>query len=134
MDVNSDGYTRVSEEEYESPWEIPERFLPRVHWVAMVPTKAVCYLSIPDCRKGGVWRRLYPLTFIMAVVWISVFTYVMVWMITIIGALSVDKLFSGYVCWKRKGFVGAGTLPALFVEVGRGVGGGGVFVDKLFRL
>ncbi|KAK7089046.1 hypothetical protein V1264_024633 [Littorina saxatilis] len=92
------GEKSIEQEEdlYESPWEIPDRFVPRVYWVAMVPVKAICYLGIPDCRKGGKWRRLYPLTFLASIFWISAFTYIMVWMITIAGdALDIPDTVMG---------------------------------------
>ena len=34
-----------------------------------------------SCR----WLKWYPLTFSMAIVWLSVWTYLMVWLVTIIG-------------------------------------------------
>ncbi|CAG2190678.1 Sodium/potassium/calcium exchanger 5,Sodium/potassium/calcium exchanger 3,Sodium/potassium/calcium exchanger 2,Sodium/potassium/calcium exchanger 4,Sodium/potassium/calcium exchanger 1,Sodium/potassium/calcium exchanger Nckx30C [Mytilus edulis] len=71
--------------EYESPWLIPISFPARILWVTMLPVKAILYISIPDCRLPGRWRKMYPLTFIMSVVWIAGFSYVMVWMITIAG-------------------------------------------------
>lgn len=73
--------------EYESPWLIPISFPARILWVTMLPVKAILYISIPDCRLPGRWRKMYPLTFIMSVVWIAGFSYVMVWMITIAGNL-----------------------------------------------
>lgn len=79
--------------EYESPWLIPISFPARILWVTMLPVKAILYISIPDCRLPGRWRKMYPLTFIMSVVWIAGFSYIMVWMITIAGNLEnvLDK-------------------------------------------
>ena len=37
-----------------------------------------------DCRKEA-WANSYVATFLMAIAWISVYSYIMVWMITIIG-------------------------------------------------
>ena len=59
----------------------------RFYWVAMLPVKAILYITVPDCRLPGRWRKLYPLTFIMSVAWTAVFSYIMVWMITIAGTL-----------------------------------------------
>ena len=39
---------------------------------------------ILDCRKEA-WANCYPLTFMAAIVWISAYSYMMVWMITVIG-------------------------------------------------
>ena len=41
-------------------------------------------LDISDCRKEA-WAKSFVLTFLMAIVWISAFSYMMVWMITVIG-------------------------------------------------
>ena len=38
-----------------------------------------------DCRKEA-WANSFVLTFLMAITWISVYSYMMVWMITVIGA------------------------------------------------
>lgn len=86
----------AADQRYESPWEIPDRFLARVYWVAMVPVKAVSWATIPDCRRGGNWRKLYPLTFLSSVVWIAIYTYLMVWMLTIAGdALDIPDTVMG---------------------------------------
>ena len=41
-------------------------------------------LLTTDCRKQG-WANSFVATFLMAIVWISAFSYMMVWMITVIG-------------------------------------------------
>ncbi|XP_013382398.1 sodium/potassium/calcium exchanger 3 [Lingula anatina] len=73
------------DEDFESPWTVPESFLKRFYWVAMLPVSALLFLTVPDSRRGGVWKRLFLLSFIMSVVWISGFSYVMVWMVAIMG-------------------------------------------------
>uniref|UniRef100_A0A3B1KA32 Solute carrier family 24 member 5 n=1 Tax=Astyanax mexicanus TaxID=7994 RepID=A0A3B1KA32_ASTMX len=52
--------------------------------VLSLPVIVLLYLTIPDCRRRY-WRKCYMLTFFMSAVWISAFTYVLVWMVTIIG-------------------------------------------------
>ncbi|KAK7496335.1 hypothetical protein BaRGS_00012500 [Batillaria attramentaria] len=90
------GKPEDEESQYVSPWQVPDHFLLRVLWVAMVPVKLVCFLTVPDCRKEGVWRRLYPVTFVTSVVWIAAFTYILVWMITITGdALDIPDTVMG---------------------------------------
>ena len=49
-----------------------------------VPIHALCRATMPDCKKER-WRHCYPCTFLMSMVWISFYSYIMVWMITIIG-------------------------------------------------
>lgn len=48
------------------------------------PLEAVFYISIPDCRKEP-WSRWYIVTLTMSILWISIFSYILIWMITIIG-------------------------------------------------
>ncbi|XP_078572670.1 putative sodium/potassium/calcium exchanger CG1090 [Branchiostoma floridae x Branchiostoma japonicum] len=48
------------------------------------PIHAVLYVTIPDCHSDGTKHR-YLMTFFMTTLWIAVFTYVLVWMSTIIG-------------------------------------------------
>lgn len=82
--------------QYHSVWTIPDHFLQRLLWVAMFPVKLLCYVTVPDCRKKGVWRRLYPISFLASVAWIGGFTYVLVWMITITGdALGIPDTVMG---------------------------------------
>ena len=50
----------------ESTWSIPENFFLRVFWVAMVPIKALLYVTVPDCKRAKL-RKLYMVTFTMSV-------------------------------------------------------------------
>ncbi|XP_013185026.1 probable sodium/potassium/calcium exchanger CG1090 [Amyelois transitella] len=49
-------------------------------WYVAFPVHWACRHTMPDCR--GRW---YPITFIISMLWISFYSYFMVWMITIIG-------------------------------------------------
>ncbi|XP_053619933.1 probable sodium/potassium/calcium exchanger CG1090 isoform X2 [Plodia interpunctella] len=49
-------------------------------WYVAFPIHWACRHTMPDCR--GRW---YPVTFIVSMLWISFYSYFMVWMITIIG-------------------------------------------------
>ncbi|XP_014674615.1 PREDICTED: sodium/potassium/calcium exchanger 3-like isoform X2 [Priapulus caudatus] len=53
-------------------------------WVLFLPLQCLFYVSVPDCRKQR-WERWFFVTFTMSIVWIAVFSYVMVWMVAIIG-------------------------------------------------
>jgi len=54
-----------------------------LHFITL-PARAVFSVSIPDCRTEA-WRAWYPLTFAMCIVWIGTLSYVVNWMMTIIG-------------------------------------------------
>ncbi|CAB3361727.1 Hypothetical predicted protein [Cloeon dipterum] len=51
-------------------------------WVFTAPIRLVLFLSIPNQKCCP---RLYPLTFIMCICWIGSMTYVISWMITVVG-------------------------------------------------
>ncbi|UJR22061.1 hypothetical protein I4U23_025129 [Adineta vaga] len=53
-------------------------------WTFLAPIKILYHFTIPDCRdpRRSHW---FPLTFAMAIFWLSVLTYFMVWMVTVIG-------------------------------------------------
>lgn len=42
------------------------------------------YFTIPDVRKAKC-RRWYPLSFIVCIIWIAVTSYILVWMVTLVG-------------------------------------------------
>ena len=48
------------------------------------PLAFLFYITIPNVQNKN-WQKFYLLTFFMSLVWLSLFSYVMVWMITIIG-------------------------------------------------
>ncbi|XP_039280930.1 sodium/potassium/calcium exchanger 4 isoform X1 [Nilaparvata lugens] len=51
-------------------------------WLFTRPVSSILWLTIPDCR---LYRKLYPITFCMCVVWIGICSYVVSWMMTICG-------------------------------------------------
>ncbi|KAK9393978.1 sodium/potassium/calcium exchanger 5 [Crotalus adamanteus] len=77
------GFDTISEDP-PSVFTIPEADLKRILWVLALPIITVLYLTIPDCRKPF-WKKWFMLAFFMSAVWISAFTYILVWMVTIVG-------------------------------------------------
>ncbi|ELT99319.1 hypothetical protein CAPTEDRAFT_110092, partial [Capitella teleta] len=55
-----------------------------IKWLVMLPLNVILYFTIPDCKQTR-WDRWYMITFIMAIVWIAAFSYVMVWMVAVMG-------------------------------------------------
>ncbi|XP_022178299.1 sodium/potassium/calcium exchanger 3-like [Myzus persicae] len=47
-----------------------------------LPVNFVLWATIPDCRTK---RSLFPITFVMAIIWVSTITYVLSWFLTICG-------------------------------------------------
>lgn len=79
-----------------------------------LPVTLTLSSTIPDCRMK---RKLYPLTFVMSIVWISVVTYVLSWMLTICGR---------YVLAYE-------TTTSVIYSHGRPEGGGGTFAPWLLK-
>ncbi|KAG8200042.1 hypothetical protein JTE90_001900 [Oedothorax gibbosus] len=72
------------EEEESSVFQPPKGKWRRILWATSLPFLICCYLTIPDCRKEK-WGKLFFLTFLSSCVWIGICSYILVWMITIIG-------------------------------------------------
>ncbi|XP_076279104.1 sodium/potassium/calcium exchanger 4 [Lasioglossum baleicum] len=55
-------------------------------WFLLVwPLKFLLFITIPDPRRER-FSRWYPLTFLMCVVWIAISSYLISWMVTVIGS------------------------------------------------
>ncbi|XP_053573437.1 sodium/potassium/calcium exchanger 5 [Bombina bombina] len=83
LSISLHGLHEVSEDS-PSVFTMPDNDLRRIIWVLSLPIIALLFLTIPDCRRR-VWKRWFVLTFLMSAVWISAVTYVLVWMVTIVG-------------------------------------------------
>jgi len=55
-----------------------------IYYVLTLPIVFVLVMTIPDVRRDG-WRKLYPVTFVMSILWIAFFTWAMVWFCGVIG-------------------------------------------------
>ena len=53
-------------------------------WYANYPIHYLTQATTPDCQNLK-YRNWYGVTFFMSMVWISFYSYIMVWMITVIG-------------------------------------------------
>ncbi|XP_073474773.1 sodium/potassium/calcium exchanger 5 isoform X1 [Aquarana catesbeiana] len=72
---------------YEDPpsvFAMPDDDLKRIMWALSLPVITLFYLTIPDCRRKS-RHNWFILTFIMSAIWISGVTYILVWMVTIVG-------------------------------------------------
>ncbi|XP_045168765.1 sodium/potassium/calcium exchanger 3-like isoform X2 [Mercenaria mercenaria] len=89
-------HVHVDDKTIDSPWDIPDHIVGKIYWAVMLPMKCLMFVSIPDCRRHGIWRRLYMLTFALSIAWIAACSYLMVWMVTIIGdALEIPDTVMG---------------------------------------
>ncbi|CAF1003843.1 unnamed protein product, partial [Brachionus calyciflorus] len=70
-----------------NPFELPSSELSlneKIKFYICWPLFVILFLTIPDCRKVK-WQKYYLITFAMSLIWLSIFSYIMVWMITVIG-------------------------------------------------
>lgn len=67
-----------------SVFNMPEADLKRIFWVLSLPIITLLFLTTPDCRRKF-WKNYFMITFFMSALWISAFTYMLVWMVTITG-------------------------------------------------
>ena len=78
-----------------NPFEIPEETKEKIAWAITFPIDVVLYLTIPQCNLKK-HESKYLVSFFMSLVWIAIYAYVMVWWITIIGAvLNIDSTIMG---------------------------------------
>uniref|UniRef100_A0A3P8ZJD6 Sodium/calcium exchanger membrane region domain-containing protein n=1 Tax=Esox lucius TaxID=8010 RepID=A0A3P8ZJD6_ESOLU len=75
----------------------------RVRWLLSWPLWLLLYFTVPNCVLPR-WSRWYHLTFLTSTLWIALFSYLMVWMVTIISfTLGIPEVVMGIT------FLAAGT-------------------------
>ncbi|XP_008146657.2 sodium/potassium/calcium exchanger 4 [Eptesicus fuscus] len=67
-----------------SPFSVPEARGDKAKWVFTWPLIFLLCVTIPNCSKPR-WEKFFMVTFLTATLWIAVFSYLMVWLVTIIG-------------------------------------------------
>lgn len=86
-----------------SPFSVPEARGDKAKWVFTWPLIFLLCITIPNCSKPR-WEKFFMLTFVIATLWIAVFSYLMVWLVTIIGyTLGIPDVIMGIT------FLAAGT-------------------------
>ena len=76
-----------TDSELASPFSLPSSDLKTVEKIKFFlfwPITFILFITVPNSKKKT-WAKFYLLTFVMSLVWLSIFSYLMVWMITIIG-------------------------------------------------
>ncbi|XP_054522208.2 sodium/potassium/calcium exchanger 4 isoform X3 [Pan troglodytes] len=92
-----------AEADFLSPFSMPEARGDKVKWVFTWPLIFLLCVTIPNCSKPR-WEKFFMVTFITATLWIAVFSYIMVWLVTIIGyTLGIPDVIMGIT------FLAAGT-------------------------
>ncbi|XP_030010306.1 sodium/potassium/calcium exchanger 3 isoform X2 [Sphaeramia orbicularis] len=86
-----------------NPVRIPGGCCARVKWVITWPLGVLLYCTVPNCVQPR-WHRWFMVTFVASTLWIAVFSYLMVWMVTIISStLDIPDYIMGIT------FLAAGT-------------------------
>ncbi|XP_053187447.1 sodium/potassium/calcium exchanger 3-like [Scomber japonicus] len=86
-----------------SPVRIPGGCCARVKWVITWPLGLLLYCTVPNCLQPR-WHRWFMATFVVSTLWIAIFSYLMVWMVTIISyTLDIPDYIMGIT------FLAAGT-------------------------
>ncbi|XP_061542737.1 sodium/potassium/calcium exchanger 3-like isoform X3 [Phycodurus eques] len=102
------------------PFVMPDGWCARAKWLLSWPVNLLLHCTVPDCTLPH-WERWYLLTFLASTLWIAIFSYLMVWMVTIISyTLGIPDVIMGIT------FLAAGTsVPdcmASLIVARRGLG------------
>ncbi|KAM3918415.1 sodium/potassium/calcium exchanger 4 isoform 1-T1 [Leptodactylus fuscus] len=88
---------------YLVPFSIPSGCVNQFKWAFSWPLICTLYFTVPNCSKPR-WENFFMLTFVLSTVWIAIFSYIMVWMVTVIGyTLGIPDVIMGIT------FLAAGT-------------------------
>jgi sodium/potassium/calcium exchanger 2 len=76
----------IQEEEENQPLDLswPDTCRERITYVAFLPIIVPLWLTLPDTRKESA-KKFFAVTFVGSILWIAVFSYLMVWWATVVG-------------------------------------------------
>ncbi|KAI1903620.1 hypothetical protein AGOR_G00029080 [Albula goreensis] len=85
------------------PLDMPKGGCARLKWLVSWPLSMLLYCTLPNCGLPR-WHRWFMVTFVGSTLWIAIFSYLMVWMVTIISdTLDIPTYIMGIT------FLAAGT-------------------------
>ncbi|XP_064172211.1 sodium/potassium/calcium exchanger 3-like [Anguilla rostrata] len=105
---NEEGEEEEEEEEDDSegpllPFHVPAGACNRLKWLLVWPLCLLLFCTVPNCASPR-WERWFMVTFVNSTLWIAGFSYIMVWMVTVIGyTLGIPDVIMGIT------FLAAGT-------------------------
>lgn len=86
-----------------NPFSFPGGWCQRLKWLLSWPVSFLLFFTVPNCSESR-WERWYLITFLSSTLWIALFSYLMVWMVTIISfTLGIPEVLMGIT------FLAAGT-------------------------
>uniref|UniRef100_A0A4W6FAE4 Solute carrier family 24 member 3 n=1 Tax=Lates calcarifer TaxID=8187 RepID=A0A4W6FAE4_LATCA len=108
---NEDNENNENDEEEEEedgegpfvPFQCPAGVCNKLKWLLAWPLCLLLYFTVPNCSMPR-WENWFMLSFISSTLWIASFSYIMVWMVTVIGfTLGIPDVIMGIT------FLAAGT-------------------------
>uniref|UniRef100_A0A3B4AKG3 Sodium/calcium exchanger membrane region domain-containing protein n=1 Tax=Periophthalmus magnuspinnatus TaxID=409849 RepID=A0A3B4AKG3_9GOBI len=85
------------------PFSVPAGCCNKLKWLFMWPLSLLLFFTVPNCCKRR-WERWFMVSFFTATIWIAGLSYIMVWMVTVIGfTLGIPDVIMGIT------FLAAGT-------------------------
>uniref|UniRef100_A0A8C2L9F0 Solute carrier family 24 member 3 n=1 Tax=Cyprinus carpio TaxID=7962 RepID=A0A8C2L9F0_CYPCA len=85
------------------PYRCPGGGFNKLKWLLAWPLSLLLFLTVPNCSTPR-WERWYMVSFISSTLWIAFFSYIMVWMVTVIGyTMGIPDVIMGIT------FLAAGT-------------------------
>ena len=82
----SDNDNDDNDDEPLNPFKVPSHLLKKILWAIFLPVNILFFLTVPDCRRKTFSRfPLYFITFAISTIYLGVLTYLLVWMVVIIG-------------------------------------------------
>uniref|UniRef100_A0A669EQ75 Sodium/potassium/calcium exchanger 3 n=1 Tax=Oreochromis niloticus TaxID=8128 RepID=A0A669EQ75_ORENI len=103
---NNENDEEEEEEEREGPYvpfQCPAGGFNKLKWLLAWPLALLLYFTIPNCSTPR-WENWFMLSFVSSTLWIASFSYIMVWMVTVIGfTLGIPDVIMGIT------FLAAGT-------------------------
>ncbi|XP_035518952.1 sodium/potassium/calcium exchanger 3-like [Morone saxatilis] len=108
---NEDNENNENDEEEEEedregpfvPFQCPAGVCNKLKWLLAWPLCLLLYFTVPNCSTPR-WDNCFMLSFFASTLWIAAFSYIMVWMVTVIGfTLGIPDVIMGIT------FLAAGT-------------------------
>ncbi|XP_072534241.1 sodium/potassium/calcium exchanger 3 [Salminus brasiliensis] len=85
------------------PFRCPAGACNKLKWLLAWPLSLLLFFTVPNCASPR-WERWFMVTFIASTLWIAGFSYIMVWMVTVVGfTLGIPDVIMGIT------FLAAGT-------------------------
>ncbi|KAL7877858.1 hypothetical protein SRHO_G00045010 [Serrasalmus rhombeus] len=85
------------------PFHCPAGACNKLKWLIAWPLSLLLFFTVPNCATPR-WERWFMVTFISSTLWIAGLSYIMVWMVTVIGfTLGIPDVIMGIT------FLAAGT-------------------------